>query len=75
MHCSNRHCTEAAHRHDINTLCADICTGPLEASTSRIEKGGGINNEHMVPGWNDCVNDLHVEARDVYVGLTMAQLL
>ena len=46
---------------------ADICTALLKASTGCIEKGRGSNNEHMVPGWNDSVTDLHAEARDAYV--------
>ena len=50
MHCSNTHCTEAAHRHDINTLYVDIWTALFEASTGCIEKSRGSNNEHMVPG-------------------------
>ena len=50
-----------------NTLYADICTALLRASTGCIEKGRGSNNEHMVPGWNDSVTDLHAEARDAYV--------
>ena len=67
MHCSNTYCTEAAHRHDINTVYADICTAMLNASTGCIEKGRGSNNEHMVPGWNDSVTDLQSEACDAYV--------
>ena len=39
----------------------------MKASTGCIEKGRGSNNEHMVPGWNDSVTDLHAEARDAYV--------
>ena len=67
MNCSNTHCTDAAHRHGINILYADICAALLDASTGCIEKGKGSNNEHMVPGWNDSVTDLHAEARDAYV--------
>ena len=50
-----------------DTLYADICTALLKASTGCIEKGRGSNNEHMVPGWNDSVTDLHAEACDAYV--------
>ena len=50
MNCSNTHCTDAAHRHGINILYADICAALLDASTGCIEKGKGSNNEHMVPG-------------------------
>ena len=66
MTCSNKHCKEGAHRHDINTLYADFCTALFDASKRFIEKGS--NNEHMVPGLNDIVTDLHAEARDAYVG-------
>ena len=66
MNCANAHCTEAAHRHYINTLYADMCTALLKSSTGCIEKGRGSNNEHIVPGWNNSVTDLRTEARDAY---------
>ena len=40
---------------------------PARAQSGCIEKGKGSNNEHMVPGWNASVTDLHAEARDACV--------
>jgi len=67
LSCQDIHCKCDKHRQAIDKLYQDICNTLHECSKACIESVSSTSNNHVTPGWNDYIKDLHHEARSAYV--------